>query len=123
MLPLPEWMTKTLTRTVLWWEILFVPMMLVPWRSLADLWQKIPYVGGLHVLFRWTREVVLAFGASFHIGILISMEIGSFAPYMLCLYLPLLPWERSRWGSQRSQPPAVGEPEASLPGSAPPSGG
>jgi hypothetical protein len=30
----------------------------------------------------------------FHIGIGVSMELGNFAPYVLTMYLPLLPWER-----------------------------
>jgi hypothetical protein len=93
---LPDWLTTRMTITVLWWEMLFAPIMLVPWRTLADLIKRIPYVWWLHVLFRWTREIFLIFGASFHLGILISMEIGGFAPYMLCLYLPLMPWERFR---------------------------
>jgi len=98
MFPLPFWMTSTLTRLVLWWELLFAPIMLVPWRSLADWWrERLPAVDLVQYSFRWTREIFLGFGASFHLGILISMELGGFAPYMLCLYLPLLPWERSRW--------------------------
>jgi hypothetical protein len=31
-----------------------------------------------------------------------SMELGGFAPYVLCLYLPLVPWERFR-----RKPPAT----------------
>jgi hypothetical protein len=71
-------------------------MMLVPWRWLAGRIEPIPYVGRLHVLFRWAREIFLVFGALFHVGILVSMEIGGFGLYMLCLYLPLIPWERLR---------------------------
>ncbi len=93
---LPFWMTKLLTQTVLWWELLVAPMMLIPWRTLANQVKRIPHAGGLHVLLRWNREIFLAFGASFHLGILLSMELGVFALYMLCLYLPLLPWERYR---------------------------
>jgi hypothetical protein len=81
---------------VLWWELLFAPVMLVPWRGLADAVKRIPWAGGMHVLLRWNREIFLAFGALFHLGIWTGMEIGGFAPYMLCLYLPLLPWEDFR---------------------------
>lgn len=100
MLPMPGLLSAALTHLVLWWELLFVPLVIVPWHTLADVWQHFPYVGWLHVLFRWTREITLFFGASFHVGILVSMEIGGFAPYMLCLYLPLLPWEKTRWATR-----------------------
>jgi hypothetical protein len=87
---------------VLWWELLFAPVMLIPWRRLSDWWRKVlpEKVDFLPYLFRWTREIFLVFGALFHLGIWVSMEIGGFAPYMLCLYLPLLPWERSRWATK-----------------------
>jgi hypothetical protein len=94
MLPVPYKLTQLLTWMVLWWELMFAPIVLIPWHTLADLWKRIPYVGEAHVVFRWTREIVLAFGASFHVGIMLTMEIGAFAPYMLCLYMPLLPWEK-----------------------------
>ena len=32
----------------------------------------------------------------FHLGILVTMELGGFVPYVLTLYLPLLPWEHWR---------------------------
>jgi hypothetical protein len=41
------------------------------------------------VLFRRTRAAALAFGVAFHLGVWMSLELGSFAPYMLCLYLPI----------------------------------
>ena len=44
----------------------------------------------------WTRVAALIFGALFHIGIFLTMELGGFAPYMLTLYLPLLPLKRWR---------------------------
>lgn len=96
MLPLPYWLTAYMTIVVLWWEVLFAPVMLVPWRWLADRLYAVRWGGlwRLDVLLRWNREIFLAFGASFHVGILFGMEIGLFACYMLCLYLPLLPWER-----------------------------
>jgi hypothetical protein len=96
MFPLPLWMTQYMTWMVLWWEILFAPVMLVPWRTLADLLRRVPWVGRAHVLLRYNREIFLCFGASFHLGIFLGMEIGGFPWYMLCLYLPLLPWERFR---------------------------
>jgi hypothetical protein len=55
----------------------------------------------LLVLFRWTRVPALIMGALFHLGILVTMEIGFFAPYMLCFYLPMVPWER--WSRRREE--------------------
>jgi hypothetical protein len=68
----PFWLTRLLTWTVMAWEVLFPAL----------------------VLWRWTRIPALCFGAALHLGIWISLEVGNFAPYALCLYLPLLPWER-----------------------------
>ncbi len=79
--PLPVewtyWVTRLMSWFVLTWEVT-LPLLLI-WRPV--------------------RRVALVFGALFHLGILASMELGFFAPYMLCLYLPLLPWEKlaDRW--------------------------
>jgi hypothetical protein len=72
--PVPYLLTRLLSWLVLGWECL-LPL-LVLWRPL--------------------RVAALCFGAALHVGIWLSLELGSFAPYMLCLYLPLLPWERLR---------------------------
>lgn len=69
---LPYWLTRLMTWTVLTWEV-SLPALLV-WRPV--------------------RLVALCFGALFHVGIWVTMELGFFPPYMLCLYLPLLPWEK-----------------------------
>ena len=68
----PVWLTKCLTWLVLVWEAGF------------PVWVALP----------WTRKAAFLFGAAFHLGIGLSMELGFFAPYALCFYLPLLPWER-----------------------------
>lgn len=73
-LNIPLWVLKLQTWVVLYWELGF------------PLW----------VALRWTRKPALWLGALFHLGILITMELGAFQLYMLCLYLPLVPWER--WG-------------------------
>jgi hypothetical protein len=67
----PFWLTKCLTWLVLVWEAGF------------PLWVALP----------WTRRAAFLFGVAFHLGIGLSMELGFFAPYALCLYLPLVPWE------------------------------
>jgi hypothetical protein len=71
-LVIPLWLTKPLTWLVLVWEAGF------------PLWVAMP----------WTRKAAFFFGVAFHVGIGLSMELGSFVPYALCLYLPLVPWER-----------------------------
>jgi hypothetical protein len=79
--PVPVGLTRILSWSVLGWEVLF-PLL---------------------VAIRWTRAAALLFGVAFHVGILASMELGLFVPYILALYLPLLPWER--WaGHHRSAP-------------------
>jgi hypothetical protein len=80
--PLPLWLTRISTWTVLTWEVGF------------PLW----------VSLRWTRKIALIFGVLFHIGIGVTMELGNFAPYVLTMYLPLLPWERMRRASPRQAP-------------------
>lgn len=76
-LPVPYLLTRLLTWLVLAWELLF-PVLLL-WRRL--------------------RVPVLCFGVAFHLGIWLCLELGGFGPYMLCMYLPLLPWER--WADRR----------------------
>jgi uncharacterized membrane protein YphA (DoxX/SURF4 family) len=76
-LPVPVWLTRLLTWAVLIWELSF-PLL---------------------ICLRWTRTPALLFGAAFHLGIFASMELGGFAPYALCLYLPFIPWERLRRGA------------------------
>jgi uncharacterized membrane protein YphA (DoxX/SURF4 family) len=70
--PVPYLLTRLLTWLVLAWEAGF------------PLWVALP----------WTRTAALLLGVAFHLGIGLSMELGGFAFYMLCLYLPLLSWER-----------------------------
>jgi hypothetical protein len=107
--PIPARVTQWMTWSVLAWEVTFPLMMCVPWRSLGlpFAWlagwlarrpgllpRLLAPVVWLPSVLRWGREVVLLFGVAFHLGIGISMELGGFAFYMLCLYLPLLPWDR-----------------------------
>lgn len=70
--PAPIWLTRLASHIVLIWELGF------------PLW----------VAMRWTRIPALIIGVLFHIGIWMSMELGFFCGYMLCMYLPFVPWER-----------------------------
>jgi hypothetical protein len=71
-LPVPDALIRPLTWAVLAWEVAF-PLL---------------------VLLKWTRVPALLLGVAFHLGIFATLELGGFAPYMLALYPPLLPWER-----------------------------
>jgi hypothetical protein len=88
-LPVPYALTRYLSWSVLVWELSF-PVL---------------------VLIRWTRPLALLFGVAFHVGIFATLEIGGFAPYMIALYLPLLPWDR--WLAKPSRPAARGPAEGS----------
>ena len=69
--PLPIHVTRIMTWTVLAWETL-LPLL---------------------VIFKWPRRVALCIGVIFHLGIFASLELGPFALYALCMYLPMIPWE------------------------------
>jgi hypothetical protein len=70
-LPLPFIVTQIMSWTVLAWETLF------------------PFLA----IFKWPRRLALCLGVIFHLGIFVSLELGPFVPYAMCLYLPLIPWE------------------------------
>src|SRR5262249_43971846 len=70
--PLPYPVAQALTWIVLFWELAF-PLL---------------------VMMRPFRALTLWVGAFFHIGTGVLLQIGAFPLYMLCLYLPLIPWER-----------------------------
>lgn len=69
---LPVWLTAGITFFVLGWEVMFPVLVFV----------------------KSTRWIALAIGASFHVITFFNLEIGPFGLYALCMYLPLLPWER-----------------------------
>jgi hypothetical protein len=68
------------------------------------------------VLSPITRWPLLALGVLFHLGTGMLLQLGPFPFYMICLYLPLLPWGSRRFEkggtTELGRPPAV-----SLPGS------
>ena len=71
-LPLPYPCIQALTWLVLFWELLF-PLL---------------------VAMRPFRTLTLWVGVLLHIGLAVSLQLGLFSFYMLCLYLPLVPWEK-----------------------------
>lgn len=56
------------------------------------------------VLWKWSRRAALIMGVMFHLGIFATLELGGFVPYALCMYFPLLPWERLAPRSPPAQP-------------------
>ncbi len=70
----PSWMWQGLAWLTLVWELGF------------PLW----------MLHRRTRVPALILGVCFHVGSGVMLRLGPFPLYMLCLYLPLVPWERWR---------------------------
>jgi hypothetical protein len=78
--PLPEVVLRIMTWAVLLWEIGFPLLVFMP----------------------ATRTAALVFGVLVHLGIGFGIELAMFAPIMLCLYLPLVPWERfaDRWSGE-----------------------
>jgi hypothetical protein len=69
--PLPEGLLSLMTWTVLAWEIGFPIFMLMP----------------------ALRKPALLMGILFHVGTGLTMRLGPFPLYMLCMYLPLVQWE------------------------------
>jgi len=89
--PMPAWLLSTSAVIVLVWELGF-PLLLF-----------LRPLGG--------PILALGLGVVFHVVTGLTMQIGPFPLYMLCLYLPLVPWER--WAAQERKKPA-----ASFPGGA-----
>ena len=79
-----------------------VPLPVLSWLGWSVLVWELTFP--VLVLFRWTRVAALVFGVGFHLGIWLTMELGGFAPYMLVLYLPLLPWD---WWLRRREQSSV----------------
>lgn len=74
-LSLPFWITCVMTYASVGWEVLFTPLVLLP----------------------WTRKWVLWFGVFFHLGIWLTLEVGWFSFYTLSLYgvwVPCAFWQR-----------------------------
>jgi hypothetical protein len=71
-LPFPPGTALAMTWTTLVWELFFPVLMLVPKLRAPALW----------------------LGVLFHLGTGALLPLGLFPVYMLCLYLPLVPWER-----------------------------
>jgi hypothetical protein len=48
----------------------------------------------IFVMMPSLRALTLWLGVAFHVGTGVLLPLGPFPLYMLCLYLPLVPWEQ-----------------------------
>ncbi|HLJ94348.1 MAG TPA: HTTM domain-containing protein, partial [Gemmataceae bacterium] len=71
-LPLPMSLIQFLSWSTLIWELGFPLLVMIP----------------------WTRKWTLWTGIGFHVGTAVSLQLCAFPMYMICLYLPLVPWEK-----------------------------
>jgi hypothetical protein len=82
-LPLVLGAIELMTWTTLVWELGFPLLLLIPKLRAPTLW----------------------LGLVFHLSTAILLPLGLFPIYMLCLYLPLVPWERIvRFCRERPEP-------------------
>lgn len=89
--PLPFWLTATLTYVSLGFEVLF---------PLLVLWPR-------------TRKWTLWFGVVFHLGIYLMIEVGWFSFYSIAMYGAWIPdsWWRRYFGPGRKHTGPIDEPE------------
>jgi len=71
-LPLPFPVIQLLTWSTLVWELGFPLLVMIP----------------------LTRRPALWMGIGFHLGTAFSLQLCAFPMYMICMYLPLVPWEK-----------------------------
>jgi hypothetical protein len=101
--PIPIIITQLLSWSVLMWEVGFPFFMMLPWwmsRILPRLGAGPATTRQVVAILAHFRTVCLFFGVAFHLGIFLALELGWFGLYMICLYLPFVPWER--WVDRRA---------------------
>jgi uncharacterized membrane protein YphA (DoxX/SURF4 family) len=86
-LPMPEFAVPLMTYTTLLWELTFPVGVLMP----------------------MLRRYYLWLGVLFHVGTGVLLQLAMFPFYMLCLYLPLVPWEdyADRWRDRLAHVPST----------------
>ena len=74
------------------------------WVHQLSAWVTLVWELGFPLLavMRGTRAVALTLGVIFHLGTLITLEVGAFALYSVACYTAFVPWERlgTRWRRQ-----------------------
>jgi hypothetical protein len=87
-----------------------LPLRLPPAVLAAMAWGTIAWEVGFPVWLMTprTRAVALWLGVAFHVGAGLQLELGMFGLHALCLYLPLVPWERYVDGRARTATACTG---------------
>src|SRR5207237_2516157 len=71
-LPLPYPLIQLLSWSTLAWELSFPLLIMIPRIRTPALWM----------------------GIGFHLGTAVCLQLCAFPMYMICMYLPLVPWEK-----------------------------
>jgi hypothetical protein len=81
------------------------------WVHQVSAWATLVWELGFPVLavMRGTRAATLLIGVAFHLGTLVTLEVGNFALYSVACYTAFAPWERLR---RRTHPAAAREQHA-----------
>ncbi len=66
------------------------------WAHQLSAWVTLVWELGFPILaaMRGTRAATLILGVIFHLGTLVTLEVGPFALYAIACYVPFAPWER-----------------------------
>jgi hypothetical protein len=107
----PQWLDGTMTYYVFenstWahWRHSSVQMPIIVYKLAS--WFTLVWETGfpLFLAMPITRKAILWIGAGFHVFTFFHLEIGAFAMYALCFYVPFLPWER--WTNHHETTPPV----------------
>jgi hypothetical protein len=91
---------------VLWTRFSYEQLPLLPGAVAMMTWSTLVWELGfpLLVLIPKLRAPTLWIGVLFHVGTAALLTLGPFPLYMLCLYLPFVPWENWRLGGNQANP-------------------
>jgi hypothetical protein len=81
----------------LWWSLCPAQSALLPdWAHRLSALVTLVWELGFPVLasLKRTRAVTLLLGVLFHLGTLLTLDVGNFALYAIAFYMPFAPWER-----------------------------
>lgn len=95
-----EWRDGQIMYSVLanlaWTRFSFAEVSWPTWAIQAMTWSTMVFELGFPLWMMIPRVRVLAacVGVLFHLGTAVLLQLGPFPLYMICLYLPLVPWEK-----------------------------
>jgi hypothetical protein len=90
---------------VAWTRFSYEQLPLVPGAVAAMTWTTLVWELGFPILIAIPRlrAPTLWIGVFFHLGTAALLTLGPFPLYMLCLYLPFVPWEKWRLVGQADE--------------------